>query len=172
MPPLRNQRRELFCQNVVKNAKNGMNLTEAYRASGYRGEGHVAEVGGSRLMSNVEVRMRVNELTRPAVAKARITVESLLAELETTIVDARGAKQHSVVVRSLELAAKLVGLLRDRVEVGSPSEFAGLETSEQIYRAIVDEVFDGDPGAALAALDEMRVGIEACAADRARDVRG
>ena len=74
-------------------------------------------------------------------------------------------------VRSLELAAKLVGLLRDRVEVGSPSEFAGLETSDQIYRAFIDEVFNGDPAAALAALDEMRAAVEACAANRARDSR-
>jgi hypothetical protein len=148
-----------------------MNLTRAYIASGYEGRGHVAESGGSRLMSYGEVQMRVDELTRPAVRKTRVTIESLLAELETTIADAREAKQHSVVVRSLELAAKLVGLLKDRVEIGGPSEFAGLQTSEQVYCAVIDNVFNGDPAAALAALEEMHAAVEALAAERARDVK-
>jgi hypothetical protein len=40
-----------------------------------------------------------------------------LSELETTIADARVAKQNAVVVQALTLSAKLVGLLREKIDV-------------------------------------------------------
>jgi hypothetical protein len=52
----------------------------------------------------------------------------------------RAAKQHGVVVRALELAAKLVGLLRERVEI--THEFAGLKDSAEILAQIRIELGD------------------------------
>jgi hypothetical protein len=149
----------MFCQNLVRNAKHGMNLTRAYIASGYEGRGHVAESGGSRLMSYVEIQMRVDELARPAVRKAQITIESLLGELETTIADAREAKQHSVVVRSLELAAKLVGLLKDRVEVGRPGEFDDCSSPQEVIDRLLEQ-HGTDPRAMVSGLRAMMDSIE------------
>jgi hypothetical protein len=164
MPALRNQRRELFVQAVVRGAKNGVNLTEAYKAAGYVGTGHVAEVGASRLMSSDEVRARIAELTAPAAKKAGLTLESLLVELETTIADARAAKQHSVVVQSLTLAAKLVGLLRDRVEIGGPGDFDQCNNIDEIARHFLG---DAPVDEALALVDSMRDSLLKAASERA-----
>jgi hypothetical protein len=168
MPPLRSPRRELFCQTVVKNLKNGGNYTDAYRQAGYRGDQRTLEVGASRLMSFDEVQMRIDELTRPAAKKARVSVESLLAELETTITDARAAKQHGTVVQALTLSAKLVGLLRDRLEVGGVGEFDQLETPEAVADAFL---VDMEPAEALATLDVLRGLIEQRAGNRAITVQ-
>jgi hypothetical protein len=167
MPALRNQRRELFAQAVIKGARNGVNLTEAYRLAGYRGSGHAAEVGASRLMSSDEVRARIAELTAPAIKKTGLTIESLLSEIEQTIADARAAKQHSVVVASLTLAAKLVGLLRDRVEIGGVGEFDRCEDINEIAARYLD---DQPLDEVLRGIDEMRDAIIRAAADRARVV--
>jgi len=48
--------------------------------------------------------------------------------LETTIHHARADGQHGPAVAALTLSAKLVGLLKDRLEVTNASPFAGLDT--------------------------------------------
>jgi hypothetical protein len=167
MAALRNQRRELFAQAVVKGAKNGVNLTEAYKQAGYRGDDHVAEVGASRLMSTDEVRTRIAELTAPAARKAGLTVERLLDEIERTINDARQAKQHGVVVSCLTLAGRLVGLLRTEVVVGSPSEYAACESMQDVARQYLGDASLSD---VLAFCDEWRDALIKAAAERAMPV--
>ncbi len=169
MPILKNSRRELFAQNVIKGARNGWSQAEVYLRSGYKARGHAAEVAASRLLKFDEVRMRVDELMRPAIRKSRITIESLLAELETTIADARKAKQHSVVVRSLELAARLAGLLREKIEVGSPDEFAACATKEQVVDKLIADA--GSPAVLIDELHEIIIMIEERAATMALDVK-
>lgn len=168
MPVLKSPRREAFAQNVAKSPKTGKTLGPCYEASGYKARGHSAEQLGSQMLKNIEVRDRVSEILRPAVAKTRVTVESLIAELETTIGDARAAKQHTVVVNALALSAKLVGLLRDRVEVGGVGEFDAYDTVEGVVGAFMA---DRPPTEALATLDALRAAIEEHAADRALPVR-
>jgi hypothetical protein len=170
MPALKNLRRELFAQNVVKNARNGLNLTEAYRASGYKGTGHTAEACASRLLSFDEVKMRIDELARPAVRKTRVSIESLLDELEVTIQDARADGQHSVVVGALTLSAKLVGLLRDRIEVGSPGEYRDCQTPEDAIDALIERC--GDARSVLDLLRMMTSMVEAHIANQATPISG
>ena len=94
-----------------------MALPSPSERAGYKTSGHGSEVAASRLLKDVEVKGRLDELARPAVQKTRISVESLLSELETTIADARAAKQNTVVVQALTLSAKLVGLLKEKVVI-------------------------------------------------------
>jgi hypothetical protein len=166
MPTLKLPRREQFAQNVAKSPKTGSSLAECYVKAGYAARNHSAEQLGSQLLKNIEVRNRVDEILRPAVAKTRVTVESLIAELETTIGDARAAKQHTVVVNALGLSAKLVGLLRDKIEVGAPGAFDQATTVEDVARAWLDE-HDGDLASVLETLDVMRDLAIKAAGDRA-----
>ena len=166
MPVLKNLKHERFIHVLLEGSKRGWNAAEAYRRV-YGAEGHVAESAASRLLKNVEVQARIAELAAPQERKARVTVQSLLAELETTIADARAAKQHSVVVQSLTLAAKLVGALTDRIEIGSPSDFLAYKTPGEVIDAILAEQSAAD---ALASLDSMREMILARAADQAQVV--
>ena len=58
MPILKNARHERFAQNVAK----GTSAGPGYAAAGYRATGHSAEVGGGRLLKNVEVQNRIADL--------------------------------------------------------------------------------------------------------------
>jgi hypothetical protein len=136
MGVLRNHRRELFAQAIVGNAKDGINLTQAYRLAGYVGEGHVAEVGGSRLMSYDEVRRRVAELQAPIVRKVETTLEHLIADVLADRELARSLKQPSAAIKATALLAALTGHLTRRSETGKAGEFSGLMTSEQILELI------------------------------------
>ncbi len=151
MGALRNVRREKFCQALIKSANGGLSYVEAYRVAGYTGEGRVAYSNASRLMTFADVRRRMSELLAPAAQKSQISVEVLLSELEITIGDARSAKQHGVVVRALELAAKLVGLLKERVEV-THNEFCGLRSADEVLAMIREELGDQAADAIAAAV--------------------
>jgi hypothetical protein len=118
-------------------------------------------------MSYGEVQMRVDELTRPAVRKARITIESLLAEPEITIADAREAKQHGAVIQALTLAAKVAGFLRERIEVSAVGEFASCHTTDDVARKMLE---DWPLDQALRVLDEIRDALVRVASDKARVV--
>lgn len=166
MAPLKSPRREAFAQNVAKSPKTGKTLGPCYIEAGYKARGHSAESLGSQLLKNAEVKQRIDEIMRPALKKARVSVESILAELETTIQDARAAKQHSVVVNALTLSAKLVGLLRDRIEVGGPGDFGEL-TTEKVIDDMITQLGGGDAAMALASFDELIAGVRATMEERA-----
>jgi hypothetical protein len=164
MPALKNQKHEIFCRKLIEAAKRGKSQGWAYTESGYKADGHGADVCASRLLKNADIERRLSELGEPMVRKTRISVESLLDELETTVNDARADGQHSVVVNALTLSAKLVGLLRDRIEVGGPGDFAGAETIDDCLQVLLA---DQSPSEAIAALDLMRQEIERFAGDHA-----
>lgn len=196
---LKRPRQELFVRNLIDGAKLGISQRQAYINAGYSARGDSADVQASKLVRSPKVRKRMDELVAPAVQKTRVSVESLLAELTTTIADARAAKQHSVVVNALTLSAKLVGLLKDQIEIGRPGEFSGCETPEDVIEMTRQELGEeaahalaamtgrappltpaqrlaimfkdsDDPRASLEFLDEMRAIVEARISETARDV--
>jgi hypothetical protein len=164
MPPLRNPKHELFCQRIATSPKNGLSQGQCYEASGFKTNGRSADACAARLLTEANVRNRISELIEPAVKKARVSIESLLDQLETTITDARATKQHSVVIQALTLSAKLVGLLRERVEIGGPGSFAACESPGDLMQALFADM---TPVEALAALDDLRSQVEAFASDAA-----
>lgn len=76
MPVLKNARHEKFAQNVAK----GKSATEAYRLA-YGAKAKSAEAAGSRLLSNVKVRKRVEELKQAGADRAEISIAKVLNEL-------------------------------------------------------------------------------------------
>ena len=143
MPALRNHRRELFAQTIVRNARNGINLTDAYRRSGYKGTGHTAEVGGSRLMSYAEVQMRIAELTAPAVRKTGRNLEALFIEVEKVLRDAEADKLHHVRLQALALILRIHELVLEHaepeIEIGGGAKTAA-EIQDMLVTQIVDEL--------------------------------
>ena len=167
MAALRNPKREAFAQNLAKSPKSGKSITQCYLDAGYQTSGESAHACASRLLSSATVKDRVDEILRPVVRKSRITVESLLSELEITIADARSAKQHGTVVSALTLAAKLVGLLQERVEISGPGAFAACEDVAEIASRFLEEFGAAE---ALSTLDELRDAILQAASEQARTV--
>ena len=166
---MKNPRHELFAQRIATSAKNGLSQGQCYETSGFKTEGRSADACAARLLTVAKVRDRISELVEPAVRKTRVSIESLLDELETTIADARVTKQHSVVIQALTLSAKLVGLLRERVEIGGVGEFSRCESPDDLMRTLL---VDMTPAEALASLDDLRARVEVYAANHATLVPG
>jgi hypothetical protein len=82
----------------------------------------------------------MNEIIAPSTRRTRVTVETLLDQLDQTIEAARADGQLNVVVNALTLSAKLVGLLRERIEVGGAGEFAGAKDAGEIMAMLVEEL--------------------------------
>lgn len=77
MPVLKNARHEKFAQNVAK----GKSATEAYKLAGFNARSKSAEAAASRLLGNVKVHARVEELKAAGAERAEISIEKVLREL-------------------------------------------------------------------------------------------
>ena len=117
-------------------------------------------------MSFGDVKTRVAELGQPEVRKARVSLLNVLAELETTLKDARQDRAHGAVVSALALVTKIHELVRAEGEGGALAEAM---SAEDVASVLLDQ-YDGDLPAALATLDEMRDLVIAAAGDRAKPV--
>jgi hypothetical protein len=162
MPRLR-PRRERFCQEIVKGLKNGVNYTEAYKRSGYRGTDHVAEVGGSRLMSQDEVRMRIAEISRPAVRQSQLSLENLISRIERAIQEAAADRAHGAVAANHNLILKIIEMVQ-----ANDAGYAiggGNKSASEIMDILLDDLgVDG----ALEMADRIREAALARASDCAQ----
>ncbi len=77
MAILKNTRHERFIQSIAR----GMSTGPAYTAAGYKATGNSAEVNGTRLLRNAQVRARLAELMAPAVEAAELSAERVLQEI-------------------------------------------------------------------------------------------
>jgi hypothetical protein len=166
MPPLRNAKHETFCRSLVKNARNGMNQRAAYIAAGYAARGDSADACASRLLSSAKVRHRMHELVTPPTQKARVSLLNVLAELQTTLRDAREDRAHGAVVSALALVTKIHEMVRSEGDGGA---FDQAMSAEDVASVLLDQ-YDGDLPAALATLDEMKELAIAAAGNRAKPV--
>ena len=149
MPALRNQRQERFCQLL----KQGMPAIRAYPAAGYKPDKRMG--APYRLSGNVRIKRRLNELTKAMAMKARVTVETITDELNAVAQGAANDAQWSAAQAAIVAKAKLHGLLIDRKETGSPGDFAGLQTREDVL-ALLREQLGEDAAAMLGAVLEQR----------------
>jgi hypothetical protein len=164
MAPLKSLRQETFCHKVIEAAKLGLSHAVAYERSGYRTTGHASEVNASKLLSKTEIQERIAELMAPAARKIGVTVETLLHELEESRSGAVAAEQYGAANGAIGLKGKLTGLLRDKVEIGGPGDFDGLETLEGVAEKMLE---DTEPADLLRRLDALRDAVEALAGRRA-----
>src|SRR5262245_37625971 len=117
MPALRNTRHESFAQHIVARPRTGKNNTECYQAAGYRTEGNAAEVGASRLLSSVKLQQRIAELIEPTVKKTRTTVDTLTEQFDRVFDGALAAEQFGAAGNAAGLKAKLLGFMREKIEI-------------------------------------------------------
>lgn len=139
MPPLENPRHEKFCQGVAE----GLNGREAYLASGYDCTPEAAEVGASRLLSKDGVKARIADILSKAAVRVEISIASVtdrLLRLAKKGEDHKGPAGWHVARQSLIDAAKVYGLLKDRIEMsgidGGPIEHADVSAREIVERRV------------------------------------
>ena len=106
----------------------GKSATEAYQLAGYR----PCRQNAARLTTKDDIRDRLAELQAAAASKAEVTLEGIFRELADAAEVAKSRGQAQALVSAAMARAKLAGLLVERVEVGAPGAFDGLETPAQI----------------------------------------
>jgi hypothetical protein len=134
MPPLRMARQELFAQGI---AAEGKSIKQAYADAGYK----YNETNAQRLASDPVVKARIAEIqgkrelivtktTQEALVAQKVTIESLIEELNEAYVGARDAKRFDAMVKATLGKARICGLLIDRAEIKPVSDFSGMTSVE------------------------------------------
>ena len=155
MPVLKNPRHERFAQELAR----GLSGKEAYLAAGYETGGNAAEAAASRLLRNVKVRERVDELKSKIAArvieKTAVTRADILEELKkiafATFEDG-SVKANDKRAACMDYA-RIEGWIVDRHEHGSAGEFAQIDAmtpdqrraraAELLQRLVAAGVFEG-----------------------------
>lgn len=115
MPVLDNPKQEKACQERAK----GKTEVEAYEIAGYSPN----EGNANKFFARPEIDARVKEITSRGAARAEVTIESLLAELDEARALAFEVKQPSALVAATREKAVLSGNRVEKKEVGAPGEF-------------------------------------------------
>ncbi|CAH1677988.1 hypothetical protein CHELA41_24472 [Hyphomicrobiales bacterium] len=136
MPPLNNNRHEKFANEVAK----GVRPADAYAKAGYAATARGNDVCASRLLKDVNISARVEELQERAATRTVVTVAGITEDLLRIAAKAEALESPAAlnVARNAKMdAAKLNGLVIDRKEVGAPGEFDDKSVDE--LRKIVEE---------------------------------
>lgn len=113
MPVLKNLKHERFAQEIVK----GASAREAYSSAGYDTKTDAAtDAASSRLLGDVKVRARVDELRERAAGKAAISLEGHLADLKELRDAAKGAKQFAAAIAAEIARGKASGVHVEKSE--------------------------------------------------------
>jgi len=131
MAPLNNQKHETFCQeySVDKNA------TQAAIRSGYSKK--TAKSQGQRLLTNVDISQRIDELNTEHAEKILVTKESIVKELDEARLialtsDDLGRSQPSAAISASMGKAKLFGLLEFKQKVEH-------DVTDKFYETIINK---------------------------------
>ena len=170
MPTLKNLKHEAFCQHLITGTKHGLSQGTAYTKAGYNATPAAADVAACRLLKNAKINARIAELTAPTVRKTRATVDTLADQFDAVFNGAMGSEQFGAAGSAAAMKSKLLGFMRDKIEIGGVGEFSDCKSPDDIADRLIDEA-DGDIGKVLADFDAIRELIEARAAARAIPIR-
>lgn len=139
---LRNLRHEYFCREIILNGGNG---TEAWRSVNERfphsqRATHPKTYGvvAARLNKYPYIRKRIAELRAEMARKADITLEKVLTDYQLALDMAKSQGKPGEIVTAATAQAKLVGLLRDRIETGAVGDFDSMDVG-QILETVASE---------------------------------
>lgn len=143
MPILTNQRHELFAEHLAS----GKSATESYSLAGFKPN----RANAARLKANEHIGQRVQEIQAVGAKSAEVSVQSLIAELETARAQAQTLGQLSAAVRATAEKAKISGLLieRQQIEVNQ-ADFSLDMPVDEILRQVAAK--HGPEGATLLAM--------------------
>ena len=138
MARLKRLSHELFAREYVSN---GGNSKEAYVKvwAFYPKKAAILpesfKVIGCDIKKRPEVRRRIEELRDRMAKRADITEDKILSNYEEAITMARAQAKPNDLTNAATAQAKLVGLLRDRVDVSDVSDYKTMEDVNEILAA-------------------------------------
>ena len=139
MARLKRLSHELFAREYVSN---GGNSKEAYvkvwafypKKAAILPESY--KVIGHDIKKRPEVKRRIEELRDRMAKRADITEDKILSNYEEAITMARAQAKPNDLTNAATAQAKLVGLLRDRVEINDTTDVAQMEDASEILTAV------------------------------------
>jgi hypothetical protein len=113
MPPLKNARHEIFAQEIVK----GLSGREAYKIAGFAvSNDNAADASASRLLRDVKVQARLQELQQMAQTRALLTLEEHIEQLKVLREQAKTNDQLSAAIAAEVKRGELMGYYVERRE--------------------------------------------------------
>jgi hypothetical protein len=139
--PLERLKWERFAQCLAHGMANGVTQGEAYKSAGYvAGTKNSADAAASRLLRKVKpIIDRARELQAIALKLKKVTVESIVDELEEARELAKANDQSAAMVAASTGKAKLLGLVVDRTEQGKPGDFNNANDSNAIAKSLLKQ---------------------------------
>lgn len=130
MAMLKNIRHEHFVREYIRNGGQAraayLYVTQMFPGKPLR-HPKSASVVACILLKRPDVRRREQEIRDLMVKKSDITIEKILTDYEFAKNLAKSQAKPNEIVNAATAQAKLVGLLRDRVETGDVGDFDGIE---------------------------------------------
>jgi hypothetical protein len=126
--PLKNTRHERFVQALLQ----GESAVDAYEHAGFRRD----DGNAAKLKAHPKVQERLAELQTEVAKDTKVTVESLMSELDIVLTRATTKEQYAAAVGALREKIKLSGLAVQKVEIGGPGSFENCKST----KALVDEL--------------------------------
>jgi hypothetical protein len=164
MSALRNQKHEAFARNIATSTQTKWSNGRCYTEAGFKTEDRSADACAARLLTRANVQARIAELVEPAARKTRATVDSLASQFDAVFDGAMASAQFSAAGAAAAAKSKLLGFMRERLEVGAPGSFDGCVTTEDVMRTLLAETTVSEVLESLAAFSAQ---IEAYASDHA-----
>jgi hypothetical protein len=165
MPVLKNIRQEAFCQHIAKSPKTRWPQGRCYTEAGYKATDRVADACAARMLTYENIQRRIAELVEPAVRKTKTTVDTLAMQLDEVFEGATGDRQWGAAGSAAAIKAKLLGFMRDKLEVGAVGQFDDCDSPQAVIDKLIDDL--GDPREAVPSLREFADAIELRLGDQA-----
>ncbi len=165
MSALKNERYEYFVREYIK--LGGENGAEAYRRTTRKFGRKLTHWNSAaaiswQILQREPVKRRIKELRQQMIKRHDITIDKILNDYAKAMQMAERQGRADQLIAGATAQAKLVGLLRERVETGAAGEFDAIDTISEVLEKVAAEA---GPEAALALSKAM--GIEATIVEEA-----
>ena len=155
---MKNLRNEMFVRAYVRLHLEGIpagHIMKAYKEA-YPHAERIESIyaASSRLFNKPHIQKRIQEVNKRMITRADITEDRLLGKYEETYDLAKEQGKTADMVSATTAQAKLVGLLRDRLEAGAPGDFDNMENVSDVLAAVEKQA---GPKAALALANALGV---------------
>lgn len=155
-------RQELFLRELMKTGVAAEAWRRVYKPKSFYG----AQVSACRTLKKPHVAKRYNELLERQMKKSDISVEKCLADYQHVIDAAKANGKLSDITAAVTAQAKLVGLLRDKVEIGGVGDFQDVNSVADILEVVGKEI-----GVEAATILAAAFGVEMDKADQQSDAK-
>ena len=118
MPVLENAKHEAFCQNMIIHRDNA---TKSYIEAGYSADEESARRLGSKLLTNVDVKARLDELRQDVEKRDLVTMEEAIEAFKRIATAAEADDQLNVAKGCWDSLTKTMGGFVDKKEISGPN---------------------------------------------------